>query len=68
MKAFEIMLDGKVVRLSIRRLSLTMVMDFFSPSLIPRNIQIFSKLELGRMPNVAEIIKAVESAGLHRGR
>mmetsp|Transcript_9875 Transcript_9875/g.21936 ORF Transcript_9875/g.21936 Transcript_9875/m.21936 type:complete len:142 (+) Transcript_9875:204-629(+) len=29
---------------------------------------IFSKLESGRMPNVAEIIKAVESAGLHRGR
>lgn len=29
--------------------------------------QIFSKLETGRMPNVAEIINALEKAGLQRG-
>jgi hypothetical protein len=31
------------------------------------NTQIFSKLETGRMPNVAEIINALEKAGLQRG-
>ena len=29
--------------------------------------KIYSKLETGRMPNVVEIVKALESAGLKRG-
>lgn len=30
-------------------------------------VQIFSKLETGRMPNVGEIMAAMEKAGLQRG-
>ncbi len=62
--AFEIFLDDKLVSCY----NCMVCLRFSCVSLIfMKYVQIFSKLETGRMPNVGEIMAAMEKAGLQRG-
>jgi len=63
--AFEIFLDDKLVSCSLVSLCLLFA-SFLNSFCKWKCMQIFSKLETGRMPNVGEIMAALEKSGLQR--